>query len=93
LIERTVVLKLVGEVEDQVRREALQLLAQQVEIVKNHQVLGGVAEGAERRQDVGFGLPVLGLQLSRQVLVDRRGAMASNRARILSERATVTWCV
>ena len=73
LVERAVVLELVGQVENHVGLEALQLLRQQVQVVENREVFRGVTEVAERRQDVRLRLPVVGLQLRAQVLVERGG--------------------
>jgi len=73
LIEGAVVLELVGEVENDIGLEALELLAQQIEIIEDGEVLRGVAELVERGEDVCLGLPVVGLQLGAQVLVERRG--------------------
>ena len=71
LIERAVVLELVGQIENHVRREAFQFLPQQIEIIEDGEMLRGVAERAECGQDVGLGLPILRLHLRAQVLVDR----------------------
>src|SRR5207253_6294924 len=73
LVERAVVLELVGEIENNVRLEALQFLPEQVEVVENRQLPGVVTEVAERRQDVRLRLPILGLQFRAQILVERRG--------------------
>ena len=45
-------------------------LLQQIEVVEDREVLGRVAEFAQRGEDVGLGLPILGLQLRAQILVD-----------------------
>ena len=73
LVEGAVVLELVGEIENDVRLEALELLAEQIEVVEDREVLGGVAEFGQRGEHVGLGLPILGLQFRAQVLVERRG--------------------
>src|SRR6185437_1260173 len=44
LVERAVVLELVGEVEDEVRLEALQFLPHQIEVVEDGEMPGGVTE-------------------------------------------------
>ncbi len=72
LVEGAVVLELVGEVENDVGREAFQFLPEQIEVVEDGEMLGRVAELAERGQNVGLGFPILRLQLRAQVLVDRR---------------------
>ena len=72
LVERAVVLELIGQVEDHVRLERLQLLLQQIEIVEDCQMLGGMTELAKRVEDVGFRLPIVRLQLRAQVLIERR---------------------
>ena len=74
LVEGAVVLELVGEVEDDVRLEALELLPQQVEVVEDGEVFDRVAEFGERGEDVGLGLPIVGLQLGAEVLVDASSA-------------------
>jgi hypothetical protein len=50
LVVGAIVLKLVREIEDHVRAEYLQLLAQQVEVVEKRQVLVGMAELVECRE-------------------------------------------
>ena len=72
LVEAAVVLELIREVEENVRREGLQLLPEQIEIVENGEMFRGVTEGAERVQDVGLGFPILRLHLRAQILIDRR---------------------
>jgi hypothetical protein len=56
LVEGAVVLELVGEVEDEVGLEAIEFLAEQVEVVEDGEVRDGVAEFGERGEDVGLGL-------------------------------------
>ena len=65
LIESAVVLELVGEVEKNVRRERLQFLPEQIEIVEDGEMLGRVTERPERAEDVRLGFPILRLQLLR----------------------------
>ena len=72
LIERAVVLELIRQVENHVRLERLQLLLQHVEVVEDGKMLRGVAELAQRVEDVGFRLPIVRLQLRAQVLIERR---------------------
>ena len=71
LVEPAVVLELVGQIENDVGREGFQFLPQQIEIVEDGEMFRGVAERAERGQDVCLGFPILGLHLLAQVLVDR----------------------
>jgi hypothetical protein len=73
LIEGAVVLKLVGQVENHVRLEALEFLAQEIQVIKNGQVLHGVTQLLEGGQDMGFRFPVIRLQLGGQILIDRGG--------------------
>jgi hypothetical protein len=73
LVEGAVVLELIGEVEDDVRLEVLELLPHEVEIVEDGEVLGGVAELFQRREHMGFGFPIIGLQLRAEILVERGG--------------------
>ena len=61
LVEGAVVLELVREVEDHVRLEALQLLAQQVEVVKNGDMPGRVPQTPQGGKDVRLRPPVFGL--------------------------------
>ena len=61
LVESPVVFELIGEVENDVGSETLELLLDQIEIVEDGQVGGRVAEFAECGENVRFGLPILGL--------------------------------
>jgi len=61
LVESPVVFELIGEVENDVGSEALELLLNQVEIVEDGQVGGRVAEFVECGKDVRFGYPIIGL--------------------------------
>ena len=74
LVEGPVVPELVGQVEDHVRAEGLQLLPQEIEVVEDGQMLVGIAELAQGGEHAGLGLPVGGLQLGTQILVERRGS-------------------
>jgi len=73
LIERAVVIELVGKIENDIGLETLEFLIQQIEVVENGQVLGLMPQFAQRGQHIGFGLPVLSLQLGAQILIERRG--------------------
>src|SRR5437868_611912 len=70
LIESAVVLELVRQVKNDVRRETLHFLAEQIEVIEDGEVLGRMSERAERREHVGLRFPVLGFHLLGQVLVD-----------------------
>jgi hypothetical protein len=59
-------------------------LPQQIEVVEDGEMLRRVAKRAERSQDVRLGFPILRLHLRAQVLVDRRGNLASKSTRTLS---------
>ena len=65
LVEGAVVLELVSEVEDDIRREGQEFLSQQIEVVEDGEVFGDVTELAQGVEDIGFGLAVVGLQLGR----------------------------
>lgn len=43
-----------------------------MKIVEDGQMFGGMTQLAERIEDVGFRLPIVRLQLRRQVLIKRR---------------------
>src|SRR4030095_11400879 len=70
LVEPAVVFELVGEVKNYIRPEGFQFLPQQVKIIKDGEMLFGIAKGVESAQDVCFGFPVLGFHLLAQVLID-----------------------
>ena len=92
LVEPAVVLELVGQVENHVGREALQFLPEQIEIVEDGEMLRRVAELAERGQDVRLGLPILGLHLLAQVLVDRRGTDGVEKGEDFEFLFHAIWC-
>ena len=73
LIERAIVFELISEIENHVRLEALHLLLQEIEIVEDREMLGRMTETAQCFEDIRFGLPILGLELSAQILIERRG--------------------
>src|SRR5690349_5888014 len=70
LIEAAVVLELIGQIKNHVRLESCQLLPQEIEIIENGEVLPGMAERAQRAQDIGLGFPILRFHFLAQVLVD-----------------------
>ena len=93
LVEPAVVLELVGQIENYVRREAFQFLPQQIEIIKDGEMFGGVAERAERGQDVGLGFPILGLHLLAQVLIDRGRPDGVEKGEDFEFLLHAIWCV
>src|SRR6202040_3849145 len=92
LVEAAVVLELVGEIENHIGREGLQFLPEQIEIVKDGEMLRRVAELTERGQDVGLGLPILRFHLRAEVLVDRRGTNRVEKGEDFEFLLHVTWC-
>ena len=70
LIKPPVILELVGQIKNYVGREGFQFLPQQIEIIKDGEMFCGVAEHAERTQDVCLSFPILGFHLLAQVLID-----------------------
>ena len=48
LVEPAVVFELVGEIKNYVRGEVLQFLPQQIKIIKDSEMLFGIAKGVER---------------------------------------------
>lgn len=70
LIEPAFVFELVGEVKNYIRRKGLQLLPQQIKIIKDGEMFFGIAKGVERAQNICFGFPILRLHLLAQVLID-----------------------
>jgi hypothetical protein len=73
LVEGAVVFELVGEVEDEVGLEFLEFLLDEVEVVEDGEVFGGVAELGEGGEDVAFGFAVVGLEVFGEVLVEGGG--------------------
>src|SRR5688572_1319438 len=61
LIEGAVVFELVRQVKNHIWRELLQLLLDQIEIIKDGEIFTGVTELAERVENVGFSFPIIGL--------------------------------
>ena len=55
LIECAVVFELIGKVEKHVRLKAIELLAQQVQVVEDGEMFNRVTEFGERAKDVGLG--------------------------------------
>ena len=92
LIEPAVVLELVGQIENHIRREALQLLPEQIEIVEDGEMLGRVAELAERGEDVRLGFPILRLHLRAQILVDRRRTDGVEKGEDFEFLFHAIWC-
>ena len=90
LVEPAVVLELVGQIENHVGREAFQFLPEQIEIVEDGEMLRGVAERAERGQDVRLGFPILASSSPRSSPGRSwSDGCASKRARTLSFFFTV----
>jgi hypothetical protein len=58
LVEAAVVFELVGEVEDDVGLELLDFLLDEIEVVEDGEVFGGIAELGEGVEDVGFGFAI-----------------------------------
>ena len=73
LVEGAVVFELVGQVEDDVRLELLDLLPDQIRVVEDRQVFGRAIQRLQSRQQVGLGLPIFGGQFAAQILVQRGG--------------------
>jgi hypothetical protein len=73
LIEGTVVAELVREIEHEVGLIAVELLAQEIEVVEDREVVGLVAELLQGTEHVLLDLPVGGLQLGPEILVERSG--------------------
>ena len=70
LIEARIVPELLDEVEKNIGSEGFQFLAKKIDIVVDREMLRRVAERAKRCHDVRLGLPVLCLQLLREILID-----------------------
>src|SRR5258706_7748577 len=70
LIERAIIPELVGKIKNHIRLECLQLLAEQIEVIVDREVLRGMAKLFERGQHSAFGFAVFGLQGGAQVLID-----------------------
>ena len=70
LVEFRIVFELFDQVEKDVRLKAFHFLPDKIDIVEDGEMLGGVAELAERGHHVRLGLPILRLHLLAQVLVD-----------------------
>src|SRR5687767_15919597 len=68
LVEAAVIFELVGEIEDHVWLERLQLLAQHVEIIENSEVLDPMAEFAQCLEHVSLGFAVLNFEIRFQVV-------------------------
>src|SRR5262245_49556032 len=73
LVEGAVVVELIRQIENYVRVEALELLTQQVEIIKNCEMIRNMTKLRERGHHVRFGLSIFGLEVLAQILVQRRG--------------------
>ena len=66
-----IVSELFDQIEKDVGRERLQFLAQKIDIVVDGEMLGRVAERAERAHDIGFGLPFFRFQFIAEILINR----------------------
>jgi len=59
LVEGAIVFELVGEVENDVGLESVNFLLEQIEVVKDREVFGGMAEFSQGREHVGLGFSSL----------------------------------
>jgi hypothetical protein len=73
LVEPAIVFELIGEVEDDVGFEGLEFLANQIEVVVNGEMLGGVAKLTEGFEEIGLGLAVLDFEIGLKVLLEGGG--------------------
>src|SRR5438067_5626390 len=92
LVESAVVLELVRQVENDVRRETLHFLAEQIEVVEDGEVLGRMSERAEGGKHVRLGFPVLGFHFLGQVLVDLGWADRVEQSEDFQFLLHVIWC-
>ncbi len=65
LIEGAIIFELIGEIENDVRLETLQFLAEQIQIVKDGKMFDGMAERT------GFRFPIVRFQFRAQILINR----------------------
>ena len=65
-----VVLELFDQIENDIGRERLQFLPQQIDIIKDGEMLRCVPERAERVHDVRLGFPIFRFQFVAEILVD-----------------------
>ena len=93
LIEAAIIFELVGQIENDVRVEAFQLLPEQIEVIEYGEMLGWMSQRAQSSEDVCFRLPVIGLHFLAQVLVDRGRPDRVEQSKDLDLFLHVTWSV
>ena len=93
LVEPAVVLELVGEIENDIRREALQFLPQQIEIVENGEMLRRVAERRRARpgRSPRFSNPPSSSPFA-EILIDRRGTGGVEKGEDFEFLFHAIWC-
>ncbi len=93
LVEAAVVFKLIGKVKKDVGGEALQFLAEKVQVIEDGEMLRRVTEHPERLEHVRLGFPIGRRQLRRQILVDRGRSDGVEKSEDFEFFLHVTWCV
>ena len=72
LVEFRLVPELFDQIEEDIGRERLQFLPQQIDIIIDRQMLRSVAQSAERVHHIRLGLPLFRFQFVTEILVHSR---------------------